>query len=290
MIRHLFSWTIAALPACSLVYPLSDLTTGVDDPVPPDAADSSFGVDSDSDAENDVEASTEADATADGSLPHSYVETVKADEPIGYWRFGEASGTTATNESGGAAGTYDGVGLGTDGAIVGDSNKAATFNGSGSYVYVANAYDFPGTQAFSIEVWVKPSSLSGTRRIVSHRTTGSSPTGYRLALKDSSIEFDRINSGSISGGVAVAAMTSTGQWAHIVGTYDGGQLRLYLDGVAVSNVASTGSIVASSADLVFGAASGGEDYFFSGVLDEVAIYDHALTAERVGAHKAASGR
>src|SRR5439155_15097845 len=64
-------------------------------------------------------------------LSASYASIVLADGPAAYWRLGESSGTTATDASGhGFNSTYsNGVSLGASGAIGGDSNTAARFDG-----------------------------------------------------------------------------------------------------------------------------------------------------------------
>ncbi|MCJ7692985.1 MAG: hypothetical protein MUO22_06170, partial [Sedimentisphaerales bacterium] len=61
----------------------------------------------------------------------AYVDVVDALNPLGYWRLGESSGTTATDRAGSYNGTYSGgVTLGTTGALSGDSDTAASFDGS----------------------------------------------------------------------------------------------------------------------------------------------------------------
>src|SRR6185503_4046335 len=64
----------------------------------------------------------------------SYSAAVLAAHPMAFWRLGETSGTTAYDYVGGNNGTYNNVALGVDGAITGDPDKAAGFDGSTSYV------------------------------------------------------------------------------------------------------------------------------------------------------------
>ena len=86
----------------------------------------------------------------------TYSAEVLADSPAGYWRLGEASGTTLNDSSGNShSGTYTSVTLGATGALAGDSDTAATFNGSSSHADVAYASWMGVTTALSVEAWIK---------------------------------------------------------------------------------------------------------------------------------------
>ena len=73
----------------------------------------------------------------DAALPplSAYAQAVLADDPVAYWRFDETSGVNARDFSGhGHDATYiGGVHLGAGGAIAGDSDTAATFDGATGY-------------------------------------------------------------------------------------------------------------------------------------------------------------
>jgi hypothetical protein len=81
-----------------------------------------------------------------------------------------------------------------------------------------------------------------------------------------------------------------GRFAHLVMAYDGALMRLYVDGV-LRDTANGLLDVPNSPDarLVFGDRVQGTFYKLHGVLDEIAIYDHALSPARVAAHFAAAG-
>jgi len=69
-------------------------------------------------------------------------------------------------------------------------------------------------------------------------------------------------------------------WAHLAGTYDGATERLYVNGVQVASKAQTGSIISSANPLQIG---GDKIYgqFFQGLIDEVRVYNRALTANEI---------
>ena len=71
-----------------------------------------------------------------------------------------------------------------------------------------------------------------------------------------------------------------GTWSHLAATYDGSQLRLYVNGTQVAQTAASGSIATSTAPLrIGGNAVWGE--WFSGWIDEVRVYGRALSAAEI---------
>jgi len=110
--------------------------------------------------------------------------------------------------------------------------------------------------------------------------------------------YDGISSYGVSAPIPAQDLGS-GNWVHLVGTYDGGSWNLYRNGkLAASAGANAGSLIVTNANWAIGArgrwkyAAGyplnGLDRQFHGVIDEVAIYDHALTPDRVALHYAES--
>ncbi|HEV3260444.1 MAG TPA: hypothetical protein VG013_26550, partial [Gemmataceae bacterium] len=100
-----------------------------------------------------------------GQASADYMQTVLADNPAGYWRLGEASGTTASDSSGnGHNGTYmGGVTLGQPGAIAGDPNTSVAFNGTNGIVDTSFV---PNVLSFTIEAWVNPATASARPQTV----------------------------------------------------------------------------------------------------------------------------
>ncbi len=95
------------------------------------------------------------------------------------------------------------------------------------------------------------------------------------------------------GGIAPA----TGAWVHLCGTYDGRQLVLYVDGVAIGSLAASGPIRSDDLSATRPLSIGGEingpaqidaDGLFDGYVEEARIYDHALGAAEVAALAAAA--
>lgn len=94
-----------------------------------------------------------------------YVKAVLAKQPVGYWRLGETTGTTAVDSSGnGRDGEYVGaVALQQPGAISGDDNTAIQISGQRAFVEIPSHDDFSqptSKQGLTVEVWMRPSSFN----------------------------------------------------------------------------------------------------------------------------------
>jgi hypothetical protein len=221
---------------------------------------------------------------ADAPAAGTYRDAVIADTPLSYWRLGD-SGTVAKDEMGVHDGTYvGGCTHGRPGAIAGDSNTATAFDGSSCEVQLPDAFGFPGNAPFTVEAWF---DLSVAPTIFFHlftketRDTTNPIDGYSLLISPTiGVEIERVVAGSVN--KSPAMVVPTGQWAHAVAVYDGTQLLMYVDGVSIGTRPETAVANAISTPALIGAQSTGS--YFTGDIDEVAIYDHALSAARIALH------
>jgi concanavalin A-like lectin/glucanase superfamily protein len=285
-------------------FPLADAAkdVGVDAPSQVDAArPADSGVDASlSDAASDAQVDAPVDAASDAPLDAdaalTYPAVVLADAPLSYWRFGESSGTVAVDERSATNGTYHGtVTLGAAGAIVGDSNTAATFDGATAYVDMGAAFAFGGISSMSYEAWVKPDAGdAAARRFMSKETNDGAREGFLMGYSGITpadggpvmtgvLSWERWGAGGTD---STGAIVTVGSYQHVVVTYDGANMAVYLNGAPVGSTASTRSIksltnhfrVATYSDVAAAADC------FGGTIDEVAIYDHALSAASVALH------
>jgi hypothetical protein len=224
-------------------------------------------------------------ATSDGAGPTSaYAAAVLADAPLAYWRLDEPSGSrTCADQTGHYPAAVVGtVTFGVTGALAHDPDTAAQFNKSGT-VDVGSVLDFPSPAPFSWEVWVKPTSLGNFQEFMSRMTfngTGNPVNGtYMFAWQGTGMNFgfERFSSGRSTLALDTSGLTA-GSWAHVVGTVDAsGAGAVWVNGVEVASGPAAGTVAATSAHLVFGAA-------LPCSLDEIAVYDHVLPNARVTAH------
>jgi hypothetical protein len=150
--------------------------------------------------------------------------------------------------------------------------------------------DAPGldlTTGMTLEAWLRPSSSAGWRTALAKE----SPDGLSYALYGSVLASDEDDSvpGPPGGFADIGGETSArggralpvGTWSHVAVTYDGQQLRFFLDGREVGSVPKPGSITTTAGVLRLGAnlAYGGE--YYQGLMDDVRLYDRALSGVEI---------
>jgi hypothetical protein len=203
---------------------------------------------------------------------------------VGYWRLGESSDTIAADAQGANNGAYEnGVTLGTAGAID-ESDTAASFDGLDDQVQIPDAASLQPA-AISVEAWVQGGAgLEQWDSLLAKVSTDSWDDGYGFYWQaDGSLSFFVNNYAA----QAVSTALPTDQWTHIVGTFDGSTMTLYKNGEEAASAPFETSITHSSAPLKVGAGGGVGPYAWAGEIDEVALYDVALTPAQIQAHYSA---
>jgi chitodextrinase len=194
---------------------------------------------------------------------------------VAAYGFNEGTGTTVTDASGnGNNGTIRSATWTTSGKY----GNALGFNGTSALVTINNATTLQLSTAMTLEAWVNPSTVSSAWRDVilkgddNYYLEGTSPASGRPAMGG------KFASSPLYGTTALAVNT----WTHLAATYDGTTTRLYVNGTQVSSQAQTGAMAASTNPLQIGGDSL-YGQFFQGTIDEVRIYNVALTASQIQA-------
>ena len=213
-----------------------------------------------------------------------------SDSPRGYWRLGEAGGSTAADFSGGNPGAYQGgVALGAPGAIAGDTNTAAHFDGVDDKVSMGDpasgALDF--ADDFSAEAWIK-TSVNGERAFLSKRPSVGSL--WQLTVTDDGGHVGEIRVNASTGTMREVygppVRVDDGAWHHVVAAFDrDAGITVHVDGVSRFTAATTIGSIDNTGPFLVGKSTGYG--YFSGEIDEVAVYPTALSAARVQAHYSA---
>lgn len=199
------------------------------------------------------------------------------------WTFDENTGTNAANAVGAQAGTL------TNGATwaPGIYGSAVDLDGSNDYVALGTM-DVSGA-ASSIFLWLRADALTGNdiRFLAKANGSGEANHWWMLSTVDGILARARLKTGgttnTVAGNFASPKQLTTEKWQHIGFTYDGTNFKVYLDGVEVGNLPKTGAL---STDNTVAAAIGrnGSDTaggYFNGKIDDVRIYNRALTATEV---------
>jgi acid phosphatase type 7 len=238
-------------------------------------------------AGNESGPSTVASATPTAAEPppgllcsprSAYTDAVmSAPGPVGYWRLGEASGTTACDSIGTSNGTYRyGYRLAQPGLLVGDGNTSVALDGTSGSLNIPSVTRLNPGGAFSLEAWVNPATVTTSQTVM--RKEGQ----FLLRLTSGSAVF-RVwwNDGTYSE-LSSPNVLEAGVAQHLVASYDKTAMRLYRNGTAIASRAATKTPATGNNAILVG-QSGGYDYF-SGRLDELAQYDVALSAAAVSDH------
>lgn len=197
---------------------------------------------------------------------------------VGYWRLGAASGTTACDSAGLNPGTYTGgVTLGQAGGLSGDSDSAALFNGTTGWVSIAPLSTLNTGDTFTVEGWLKRGTTGGTANQVIASKQGSA---WTLAFNSANKLV--LQSGTTVISTSTATVTDTSAWHYVAATKAGAAVHLFLDGADVTGAVTNMTLANSTSPLAIGQS--GNAGWFNGRLDEVALYNVALSSAQMSGH------
>lgn len=223
-----------------------------------------------------------------------YRETILATPNVAlYARFGESNTNAGVVAEVGPSGVFPATrpDLNSAGALVGDPNTCYRWSASNSdHIYwPGNLFTFGGTSHFSIEIWYQPTTLAPTNafmNLVSKDRYDAYASGYGLYLANATkrLMFSRVNSAGGSN-VLTGPIVSMGNWYHIVCTYNGSTMIMYINGAQAASMASSVSMgIHTGTNLYLGRSAQWEGEYLSAWMDEFALYSRALTASEVLAH------
>jgi RHS repeat-associated protein len=229
-----------------------------------------------------------------------YRGAVLDSKPESYWRLGEAEGANAGSEIavnlGEDTGKYATVTLGTAGALAGGNGTAATFNGTSSRIDLPKGV-VKKTRDGAVELWFRATATGTGGPLLGYqdKAFGTTPTRGVPVLY---VGSDGKLRGQF-GNTAIAPITSVGtvndnNWHHVVLSSMGTAQTLYLDGVQVGQTTATldhalltvnqlGAATVTTPGSWPGWGTAATRYF-TGAIDEVAVYSRPLGAAAVAAH------
>ncbi|HEY6730298.1 MAG TPA: LamG-like jellyroll fold domain-containing protein [Solirubrobacterales bacterium] len=195
---------------------------------------------------------------------------------LGYG-FEETSGSTANDVS---TLKNNGTINGATSTASGKFGRALSFDGTNDRVDVPDAASLDLTNAMTLEAWVKPTTNASWRTVML-KERGTNDLVYALYSSNGSKPRAENFTGAENTAAGTAAL-ALNAWSHLAATYDGTNLRFYVNGVLVTTKATSGSMPNTANPLrIGGNAVWGE--YFSGLIDEVRIYNRVLSATEIGA-------
>jgi glucose/arabinose dehydrogenase/chitodextrinase len=223
---------------------------------------------------------------AAGNLgPYSSIASATTPSPpppvgglVAAYAFNEGSGTTVNDASGNG---NNGTITGATWTPAGRFGAALSFNGTSNLVQIPASSSLNLALAMTLEAWIFPTAAqSGWRTIVQREADAyflNASNGNGPLLPGGGGTFGG-NIGYASGAVA----NPVNAWTHVALTYDGSMLRLYVNGVLVVSEAQTGGIQTNTNPLSIG-GNGPYGEFFQGVIDDVRVYNRALSQAEIQA-------
>ncbi len=222
-----------------------------------------------------------------------YKSAVLNSGPSYYWRVAQNNSDGLIREivQGNTGQLRGGYTLSSNGGVFNSSEGSVNFNGTSSYIDLVRQVVM--TDSFSIEFWFKTSiaggSLASFTAISFNRGT---TADFQIYMTDGGILYWGLDSGTM---VTCSSTNSysNGAWHQVVAAYGGlTGLILYVDGtsicnqtVSISDFSATGNWEFAGNDLTSWPSRPSSDYY-SGLFDEVSIYDSVLPLTTVKAHYA----
>jgi trimeric autotransporter adhesin len=231
-------------------------------------------------------------ATAD-ALSTPYRDAVLASSPVAYWRVDERSGSLV-HDIGRTPGTYNGTymgmpTLGVPGALASETDPAASFDGSDGLFSVPDAAPLRLNGSWSLELWMKlVTSPTDFPALVSKGNSDAGGTGWLVYYHAPSVDcplgppctlkptFKQAGTDEL---ITMSGALETDRYHYYVLTYDG-IVQWYVDGALDIAYTQYPNILVESLDtspVEFASSA-------NAVLDEIAVYERALSAAEINTH------
>ena len=201
---------------------------------------------------------------------------------VGWWPFNGNANDESGNRNNGVV---NGASLTMD--RFGNVNSSYNFNGTSNYIEVAHnsTFNFQTPNSVSFSLWIKTSMNSGAMFVQKQAGVGSTQNGVNCGILASNGYLTGVAK-EASGVQSLIASPAVGynnnQWHHFVYTFSSGNANIYLDGVLLSSQTNSGSVVANSTtNLIFGYGLPLNNFFYNGRLDDIGIWNRALTQQEV---------
>jgi hypothetical protein len=200
---------------------------------------------------------------------------------VSYWKMNEELGTSSVSDSTSSANAailHSGVTLGNNGKL----NLAADFDGSNeALVTVENPQNLPsGDSQYTLSAWINPSYHTGTQGIIGYGDFGGYNRVNAFRLEGSPDNPMIVNYWWANDLTLNVPFPIENSWHYVVATWDGTVRSIYLDGVLLGSDRPTPPSVVVS-NFAIGRTFPGNHEYFEGFIDEVVIWNKALTKDQI---------
>jgi len=162
----------------------------------------------------------------------------------------------------------------------GKFGQGALFNGSSSNISISDTASLKITGNITISAWINPSSAPKFT-CVAGKFLNSTNKSYWLAFNGGKAGMFISTNGSNQTGEAFSQALSNGVWYNVIGTYDGTNTKIYVNGSLANSIGQTGGIYDSTGSFAVGKLGSLSSDYFPGKIDEVIIENRAWTASEI---------
>ena len=196
---------------------------------------------------------------------------------VGWWKFDETQGKTAKDSSGG---NHNGTLVGNAKWAHGKTGGAVALDGTGSFVQIADQSAFDMGDQATIACWVNIHSVPAEWMAII--TKGDSAWRVSTIAKDRKIHFS-VNDWNRTAGLNGSTTINADEWHHLAAVYNGSVMQLYIDGKLDGTQTWTGGIAKNNSEVLIGENVEQPNRCFDGLIDDVRIYNQALSESEIKA-------
>jgi len=194
---------------------------------------------------------------------------------VAYYKLDRTSGAVVDE-----MGNHNGVNYGTTRGVAGKVGNAFDFDGTNQYIATdlsVNDYE----AGFTASVWVYADAYLPGQRIIS-QVESQNWGEFMLGILSSGEVQVAYPYGDNSSTFHIGVYIATGSWNHLTTTHDGNYDKVFINGTEVKSRASK-TFVSNTNSMTFGARNkvGYHPYPFDGKIDEVRIYNRALSSAEI---------
>ncbi len=217
----------------------------------------------------------------DGSVVTGDVWSFNTGRLVAWWKLDESTDGVAIDWSGN----------GNDGNLVGDTSQtsgiiggAFQFDGDGDYVDIGSSPALNITNQITVSAWIRVDIFDSNYQAIV--TKGDSAWRLQRDEGNSNLEFACSGvdvPGAEWSGIFGSTDVNEGQWHHAAGVYDGNMMYLYVDGELDASSKACGTIRINDEPVYIGENAERPGRYWNGLIDDVQIYNYALTADEITA-------
>ncbi|MDT8300897.1 MAG: LamG domain-containing protein [Sedimentisphaerales bacterium] len=216
---------------------------------------------------------------ADGSVVTGDLWSFNTGRLVAWWKLDDGSGNTAADSSGN---NRNGTLIGDVSWVDGITGGALAFDGDGDYVHIGKDSGFDITNQITVSAWIKVGAFDKDWQTI----VAKGDRSWRLQRNqgENTLEFacsGLVVPGSDWGPIYGNINVNDGHWHHVAGVYDQEKIYLYIDGSLDASAPAPGTIRVNESPVYIGENSEMSNRFWNGMIDDVRIYNYALSADEI---------